>query len=565
MLYTMPCARQTLIRRVARATAVAVATATLVIACGGGGGSGGGGGGGGSGSSPDGNPEPVRKQRLSVTVAGRGTVSSAPAGLSCPAACDVEFARDTSLTLTATPAAGQVFAAWSGACSGNAAICTLAMSADSSVTATFGPAPVVGWGDELKLSADGASSPQVAIDAQGRMLAVWRQLQIATGQHRLWGSHYSAANAWSTPERLEDNSGSVDGLRVAIDRATGRGMLLWQQPSAAGTIDLWARPLNPATGWGSATKIEAASGSIGKSSIGLDASGNAVAVWSQIGPNTRFSIYANRYTPGVGWGAAQLIETNEVIGSIDGDPVVAVAPGGTAVAVWKRSSGTSGHLWTNRFAVATGWGTATELVSDGGSNQSIGLHDLALDANGNGMLVWGQADFVSGAGTWNSTVWFKRFVGGSWQGASTPVAAPVGSAQGLVSTPVLRMNATGTALVAWVRENRSLVAALAAPGAAFGDLATVRPNAASALTDLPTIAIDDAGNGLAAWTAGDLFVSRLAAGTGWSAPTLHEGYALGSSAPGLDMSERGNAALAWVQAIPSEGARILVRRFDSGR
>lgn len=536
-------------RAMARVIAAA-ATAALMVACGGG---------------SDSNIGSGSGHRLSVTVSGAGTVNSAPAGISCTASCSVEFLLDATVVLTATPAAGQVFSAWSGGCTGSAATCTLAMNLDRTVTATFGPAPVAGWSDELKLSADGASTPQVAIDGQGRMLAAWRQLHTATGQHHLWGSRYLAASGWSTPERLENSEGSVDGVRVAVDRATGRGMVLWQQNSPAGTNDLWARPLDPTTGWGTATTIEAASGSVGKSSVGLDASGNALAVWSQIGPSTRFSIYANRYTPSGGWGSASLIETNEVIGTVDGDPVVAVAPGGNAVAVWKRSSGTSGQLWTNRFTVAAGWNTASELVADGGGNQSIGLHDLALDANGNGMLVWGQVDFVSGAATWNSTVWFKRFVGGTWQSSSTEVAAPVSSAQGLISTPVLRMNAAGAALVSWGRENNSLVAAVAAPGAVFGGLATVRPAAASALTNLPTIGIDDANNGLAAWTDGDLYVSRLTPGTGWSTPTLHEGYALGSTAPAVDMTERGNAALAWVQFIPNEGSRILVRRFNSGR
>jgi hypothetical protein len=41
--------------------------------------------------------------------------------------------------LTATPDASSIFTGWSGACSG--ATCTVTMSADRSVTATFGPRP----------------------------------------------------------------------------------------------------------------------------------------------------------------------------------------------------------------------------------------------------------------------------------------------------------------------------------------------------------------------------------------------------------------------------------------
>jgi hypothetical protein len=38
--------------------------------------------------------------------------------------------------------------------------------------------------------------------------------------------------------------------------------------------------------------------------VGLDGSGNAVAVWRQ------FKIWSNRYVAGTGWGTAQLIETD---------------------------------------------------------------------------------------------------------------------------------------------------------------------------------------------------------------------------------------------------------------
>ncbi len=75
---------------------------------------------------------------LSVSTAGTGTgtVTSTPAGISCGTTCSASFNAGTSVTLTATPASGSIFAGWSGACTGTAA-CTVAMSAAQSVTATF--------------------------------------------------------------------------------------------------------------------------------------------------------------------------------------------------------------------------------------------------------------------------------------------------------------------------------------------------------------------------------------------------------------------------------------------
>jgi Bacterial Ig-like domain (group 1)/Divergent InlB B-repeat domain/Domain of unknown function DUF11 len=73
---------------------------------------------------------------LTATVAGSGTVTSSPAGVSCPGTCSAPFTTGSSVSLTATPASGSTFTGWSGACTGTAA-CTLAMTTNRSVTATF--------------------------------------------------------------------------------------------------------------------------------------------------------------------------------------------------------------------------------------------------------------------------------------------------------------------------------------------------------------------------------------------------------------------------------------------
>src|SRR5437588_348756 len=75
---------------------------------------------------------------LNVTLAGNGTVTSSPAGISCPSInCSANFASGTTVTLTATPAAGSTFAGWSGAACPGTGACSLSMTATQLVTATF--------------------------------------------------------------------------------------------------------------------------------------------------------------------------------------------------------------------------------------------------------------------------------------------------------------------------------------------------------------------------------------------------------------------------------------------
>jgi hypothetical protein len=77
---------------------------------------------------------------LAAAISGSGSVASAPSGISCGSStCDASFASGAQVTLTATPATGDIFTGWSGACSGTGS-CIVTMSAAESVTAMFATA-----------------------------------------------------------------------------------------------------------------------------------------------------------------------------------------------------------------------------------------------------------------------------------------------------------------------------------------------------------------------------------------------------------------------------------------
>ena len=96
--------------------------------------------------------EVPRTLTVSVAGAGQGTVTSAPAGISCPGACTAQFPLGSEVTLSAAPASGSLFVAWSGSCAG-AVSCKTTMASDSAVAATFALAPRV-----LTVSLQGAGS-----------------------------------------------------------------------------------------------------------------------------------------------------------------------------------------------------------------------------------------------------------------------------------------------------------------------------------------------------------------------------------------------------------------------
>jgi hypothetical protein len=74
--------------------------------------------------------------RISVSVAGKGTVTSAPRGLACARVCARSFAFGSTVRLTAHPARGYRFSGWTGACVGRRG-CTFRVDRVRSVRARF--------------------------------------------------------------------------------------------------------------------------------------------------------------------------------------------------------------------------------------------------------------------------------------------------------------------------------------------------------------------------------------------------------------------------------------------
>lgn len=109
-------------------------------------------------------PVPPAEYALSVFKGGTGEggVSSSPAGIDCGSSCEAQYLEGTEVTLTATPAAGQVLAGWLGGCKPvSATSCEVALDADAEVTAVFLKEGTQGSpGGQGPTGSPGAAGPQ---------------------------------------------------------------------------------------------------------------------------------------------------------------------------------------------------------------------------------------------------------------------------------------------------------------------------------------------------------------------------------------------------------------------
>ena len=155
---------------------------------------------------------------------------------------------------------------------------------------------------------------------------------------------------WGIAAPIDVDPINAYDVSVAASPA-GVAFAAWLQVGASGS-DVWAARFVPGSGWGTATVIETGTRGAGNLQVAADRLGNAVVVWEQF-DGTRVNIYANRFDAAVGWGQAQLVESDNTGPAYF--PSVAADAVGNFVAVWQQSDGTRFNAWANWYLLGTGW------------------------------------------------------------------------------------------------------------------------------------------------------------------------------------------------------------------
>ena len=347
-----------------------------------------------------------------------------------------------------------------------------------------------GWGNVSVVETDDAGDArevQVAVDSTGQVVAVWSQHDGT--QYNIYANRYTDGAGWTSATLLEtEDFGPAHSPQIAVDRA-GNAVVMWAQ-TAGWPVNIWANRYVAGMGWGAATLIETGASPAYSPQVAVDSAGNAIAVWSQH-DGVSDTIYANRFVIGRGWETARSIGTGGAFA-----PQVAMDPQGNAIAVWHQWDTSAlvpvTSVYSSRHSVGSGWENATKIEEDDWGG--VSPPQIAVDAAGNGIAVWRQADATGGR------VWTNQYrAGAGWGAANRIDTNPLLPAH----APQIAMDSSGTAVVVWFQEDgiaqRGYVHARRnSPTSGWG-MTSLLSTDFSGYVSSPQVAMDPGGKAIAVW------------------------------------------------------------------
>jgi hypothetical protein len=214
--------------------------------------------------------------------------------------------------------------------------------------------------------------------------------------------HYNSASGWEviTHHIEAENLGDANSPKAAID-SNGNVIAVWRQMDGSYSR-LLANRYVAGSGWGTAQIIDDYAGNE-RPQLVVDSKGNAIVVWQKVEGN-QIHIWANRYVAGEGWGTAQLISDHS---GTPWPPQLAIDPAGNAIAVWFEGDDSAGvsHIRANRYVAGRGWGSVQ--IIDSGNTGGVLYPQVAIDSKGRATVIWQQADSRDNIWHWN--IWAARY------------------------------------------------------------------------------------------------------------------------------------------------------------
>jgi hypothetical protein len=336
--------------------------------------------------------------------------------------------------------------------------------------------------------------------------------------------------------------------------SAGNAISVWQEITAdrARNAVLASRYLAGGT-WSTATAIDNPIGNAVQPQIAMAPDGVAVAAFSQTTANNGggMNMITTHFT-GL-WGAPQRIDAGDMYNATD--PSIALAPDGTATAVFAQGVGDPySRAMVNRSTAPSIWSGRITVDLAGAISPQVAT------SNAHTLMTWVQVTGVS-----TRSLWSSNLIGGLW---SSPLL--ITSDAHLLESPIrVALDTSGNATAVWAMklggryEVRS--ARFDAINRTWGGITTLNNGTHDALE--PQLGLDANGNVLVVWYESNLtapaqsdfgvWSNRFSATSlTWGAATaVQPNLSLAGVQPSLGVAANGDAIAVWLQPSPANSTR----------
>jgi len=238
--------------------------------------------------------------------------------------------------------------------------------------------PDTGWGEPTRVHGnEGEDSfhPHLAMDAEGKALAVWMTGDVQNQDFDVCGTFYDPSSGWGHAQRIEDGPATSYLPRASLSTG-GHAVVAWFGRSEVVSL-VWARTYGPSDGWSEIRQLSTPSSQGAFNPVSaIGQSGDALVAWSE----TSVGILAARHSPIGGFSECSVFAAEPLECAVCPDLVMAAD--GVVTLAWKQDDG----LWVSQWERHSGWGALQQLDSAHGGLTCYPR--VVADGTGNVTVVW---------------------------------------------------------------------------------------------------------------------------------------------------------------------------------
>jgi len=368
-----------------------------------------------------------------------------------------------------------------------------------------------------------APVPGLALDGSGNSVAVWLRGEGTAA--RVVYAVRPPGGSFGPPVPLSDATAASGEPLVAVD-AQGNATAVWTESAGSFTRAMMAE--RPAGGaFGPPVQLSPDAQTVHEPALAVNAAGDAVFLWNNI---TAGRIQASFRDGG------NLVDVGSISipGEVSRNPAVGIDADGNAVAAWVVFESPGFDRVRARVRAAGSTFLASVLYPAGGNEAT--LPDVAMSSGGDAVIVW-----------WHNPLAEARAVirpAGEALPAAATMLSPLGDN---VSRASVDIDPQGNAVAVWTNFTQSRVEAAARQsGGAFGPPATLAADG-----DIPEVDVGPTGHAIAGWTdqsSFGVFASVRPPGGAFLPPApISTGPPLLDREVRLAVDQAGNALAAWIR------------------